>query len=218
MKLMRAIQDSRLFGAVVLLLGACGGAGVGITAAAVTDAALGNTALAAAAQAGVQCAPPPEAVAACAGHAKDDACQIALPEHTLDGTCAQLADGSLACRPPHPPRPPPPPEATAACAALAAGAACSFTHGDHTVQGTCKADDHAAAGSALACAPERKGPPPEATAACTGLASGASCSFKLGEHDLTGTCRAGPDNAALSCAPPCPRGPPPGPHGGPPHG
>ena len=48
--------------------------------------------------------------------------------------------------------------------------------------------------------------PPEAIQACSGLAEGAACSFTMGQHSVTGVCRAGPQDQAVACAP---DGPPP---------
>jgi hypothetical protein len=57
------------------------------------------------------------------------------------------------------------------------------------------------------------GPPPEAIEACKVLADGATCSVKLGDRTMAGTCRRGPDGRGLlACAPndrpPHPLGPP----------
>jgi hypothetical protein len=47
-----------------------------------------------------------------------------------------------------------------------------------------------------------RGPPPEALAACSGLSAGQNCSFSHDGHDITGTCRNGPDgNGPIACAP-----------------
>jgi hypothetical protein len=46
-----------------------------------------------------------------------------------------------------------------------------------------------------------RGPPAEALQACSGLQSGAACSFTIHEHQVTGTCRSGPQGEALACAP-----------------
>jgi len=51
-------------------------------------------------------------------------------------------------------------------------------------------------------------PPPEASAACTGKAAGASCSFNHGERSIAGTCAAPPGQSELSCLPPMPQGKP----------
>lgn len=58
-----------------------------------------------------------------------------------------------------------------------------------------------------------RGPPPEALQACSGLSEGAACAFTHREHELTGTCRTGPQGGALACAP---AGMGPGAHRGPP--
>lgn len=47
----------------------------------------------------------------------------------------------------------------------------------------------------------RGGPPPEAFAACEGLAAGDACTVDLGGSSVDGTCRSGPDGqGALACA------------------
>lgn len=66
--------------------------------------------------------------------------------------------------------------------------------------------------TASAFAQEHRGPPPEATTACAGLTAGTACAFTLRGENLTGTCTAPPDGAALACRPagmPEHRGPPP---------
>jgi hypothetical protein len=65
--------------------------------------------------------------------------------------------------------------------------------------------------------PKRKGPPPEAVAACSGKKIGAACRFTLKESQVTGVCRPGPEGA-LACRPnrgtrPSPPPPPPPPRG-----
>lgn len=47
----------------------------------------------------------------------------------------------------------------------------------------------------------RRGPPAESLAACNGLADGAACGFTHDGRNLTGTCRTGPQGAALACRP-----------------
>lgn len=59
---------------------------------------------------------------------------------------------------------------------------------------------------------ERRGPPPEAIAACAELEEGDECTVKFGEKTLEGTCKAGPsDDDPLACMPEGgrPMGPPP---------
>ena len=48
---------------------------------------------------------PPEAVAACSGRAESASCSVALPDRTVDGTCAASEEGALVCRPSAPPPP-----------------------------------------------------------------------------------------------------------------
>ena len=61
--------------------------------------------------------------------------------------------------------------------------------------------------------PKRRGPPPEAIAACKEKSAGDTCTMDLHGHTLDGICRTGPDgNGPLACAPdrPPPGAPPPG--------
>jgi hypothetical protein len=48
---------------------------------------------------------------------------------------------------------------------------------------------------------ERRGPPLEALQACSGLQEGATCSFTLGDKQISGTCRTGPTGEAAACLP-----------------
>lgn len=80
--------------------------------------------------------PPQEAFDACASKAAGDACEVALPDRKLTGTCASTPEGALACRPDHPPGPPP--ELTQACAGKNDGDACTAKHGDHAEEGVCR--------------------------------------------------------------------------------
>ena len=124
---------------------------------------------------------------------------------TLLGALA-LASAVRAQSPGEPPRGPPP-EALQACASLEVGAACSFSHDGREVSGTCVAGPH---GEAAACLPPRPphgfGPPPEAIAACSGLAAGAACTVAHDGTSMEGTCRSGPPGSPVACAP---SGPPP---------
>lgn len=107
----------------------------------------------------------------------------------------------------------PPQEAFDACSGLAANDACTVSLGEHTLQGTCRSgpDD-----GSLACAPKGPppggpggphggrpphGPPPEAVAACSGLADSAACSVTFGSRTLQGVCRSGPNGGSLACMP-----------------
>jgi len=56
-------------------------------------------------------------------------------------------------------------------------------------------------------------PPPEAVQACSGLQDGAPCSFTHHNHEVSGTCRTGPQGEAAACFP---SGPHHGHHGPPP--
>lgn len=48
----------------------------------------------------------------------------------------------------------------------------------------------------------RHGPPQEAIDACANLKADDACSFKLHDHDITGTCKAPPEHAdKLACRP-----------------
>ncbi|MFO0712734.1 MAG: hypothetical protein U0353_22975 [Sandaracinus sp.] len=114
-------------------------------------------------------------------------------------------------------RPPPghgpPPEALAACRGRSRGASCTVTPPDgRTVSGTC---DSPADDLPLACRPEggpggpggphadaRRGPPPEAIAACRSRSAGASCSVTPpGGRALAGTCEMPPGSSTLACRP-----------------
>lgn len=46
--------------------------------------------------------PPPEAFTACAGKSAAAGCSVALPDRTVDGTCAASPDGRLFCTPSRP--------------------------------------------------------------------------------------------------------------------
>jgi hypothetical protein len=99
--------------------------------------------------------------------------------------------------------PAPPAEALQACASAQVGATCSFTARDgRQLSGICRSGPQ---GQAAACIPPHRGhhgPPPEALEACSGAQSDASCTFTLPDgFQMTGICRAGPDGAALACAP-----------------
>lgn len=80
--------------------------------------------------------PPPAAFDACSGKSAGEACQVALPDRTVDGTCAATPDGALACRPDHPPGPPP--EMAAACRDKSDGDPCSFSHDGRAEEGVCR--------------------------------------------------------------------------------
>ena len=114
----------------------------------------------------------------------------------LSGNARAGADGSP---------PAPPAEALQACSSIQVGATCSFTtHDGRQVSGICRSGPR---GETAACMPAgphhgHHGPPPEALQACSGAQAGASCSFTLPDGlQVAGTCRAGPDGAALACAP-----------------
>ena len=110
---------------------------------------------------------------------------------------------SAAAQTDRPPPQGPPPEAYAACATKAQGDACSVSLRDATVTGVCAQDLQS---QSLFCRPDRPppgphGPPPEAIAACSGKADGASCSAALPDGSMrSGTCKAGPGQQ-LACLP-----------------
>lgn len=101
--------------------------------------------------------------------------------------------------------PAPPDEAFAACDGLAADDACAFDIDGHHVEGTCRNGPDG--NGPLACAPDQPPPPchmppPEAFAACDGLATDDACAFDIDGHHVDGTCKAGPDgDGPLACAP-----------------
>ena len=104
-----------------------------------------------------------------------------------------------------PPRPPQ--EAVDACKGLVEGDACTVSFDGHTMEGICRLGPDGQ--GPLACAPKGPppGPPPEAFAACKGLAEGDACTVSFDGHTMEGICRSGPDGKeALACAP---NGPPP---------
>lgn len=50
--------------------------------------------------------PPPEAYSACAKATANDTCSVSFGQRTIEGTCtADRDDGTLFCRPNHPPGP-----------------------------------------------------------------------------------------------------------------
>lgn len=116
----------------------------------------------------------------------------------------------------------PPPEALAACRGRARGATCTVTPpGGRAISGTC---DSPAEDAPLACRPEgpppgaqgqrgRRGPPPEALAACRDHARGASCTVTPPDgRAVSGTCDSPSREMPLACRPAgAPHGPPHGP-------
>jgi hypothetical protein len=80
--------------------------------------------------------PPQAAYDACASKSAGAACEVAMHERTLTGTCEATAEGPLACRPEHPPGPPH--ELTEACAGKNDGDACTAEHHDHSREGVCR--------------------------------------------------------------------------------
>lgn len=142
------------------------------------------------------------------------ACVDDATASTAEATAsATAARGSGGCRRP----PPPPPQAIDACANLGAGATCAFDVDSHHVTGTCRQGPNDS--GPLACAPDQPPPPPPgggsgddcgpppappqaAIDACATSSAGASCTFDLDSHHITGTCRQPPDGSgALACAP-----------------
>jgi hypothetical protein len=57
----------------------------------------------------------------------------------------------------------------------------------------------------MACLPPPPPPPQELIDACTGLATGATCSFSWKGFTVTGACRLLPDGTTEVCAPLCGR-------------
>ncbi len=103
----------------------------------------------------------------------------------------------------------PPEEALAACAETSVGEACSFIgpRGE-SHDGTCtvRPDDS----EQVVCRPDnwpgregrdRRGPPEEALAACSGAASGDECSFEAPFGSVSGACVMPPNGDALACRP-----------------
>jgi len=66
------------------------------------------------------------------------------------------------------------------------------------------------AASAAETADHRRGPPPAAFEACSGKASGDSCTVSFGDRTINGTCKTLPQDDRLVCMPDhAPPGPPP---------
>jgi len=57
---------------------------------------------------------------------------------------------------------------------------------------------------------KRRGPPPEAVAACKSAQSGANCSFSMGDRTMSGTCAAPEGKTTLASRPKDMPPPPPG--------
>lgn len=133
---------------------------------------------------------PPEALAACIGLARQEACTVNLPNgESVRGVC-QDVQGQLVCQPAGPG-----PQAVAACDNLTAGAACTFVRPDGTtVRGACGLVE-----DRLACLPG--GPPPAAVEACVGLSEEAACTFTAPDGKMvSGACLLRQDR--LVCVPP----------------
>ena len=101
----------------------------------------------------------------------------------------------------------PPPEATQACSGLEEGASCSFDGFRGNVEGTCTNHPRV---DGLTCMPEgrfgkgrgrgHRGPPAQATQACSELEEGASCSFDCSRcGNVEGTCQSHPRRDGLTC-------------------
>jgi hypothetical protein len=81
--------------------------------------------------------PPPAAFEACQQKQAGEACQVELPDHTIDGRCIASEEGPLFCRPARPPGPPP--ELFQVCEGKAEGDTCSVRfHDDDTREGKCR--------------------------------------------------------------------------------
>ena len=115
--------------------------------------------------------------------------------------CALMSSDGVRAEDPEGPPPGPPREAIEACSGQADGASCSFTMGGRSLAGTCR---QGPSGLPAACAPAGgppHEPPPEAVAACSGIAEGAQCAVTLGGNTLDGVCRSGPHGEARACFP-----------------
>ena len=146
--------------------------------------------------------PPQAAIDACASLRAGDSCSFKMDGRQVDGVCRAGPEGRAACAPKDMPPPPPPPKAALdACASLRSGDGCSFSIDGHQMDGVCRSGpDH----GPLGCAPKMHGPPPPpkvAFDACSNLRVGDTCTFSVGGQQMTGTCRAGPDNGPVACAP-----------------
>ncbi len=143
-------------------------------------------------------APPQELVQACAGKAANDTCDVtgALGD-TRPGVCVTARDGStLVCgRAVAPPQ-----SAIDACASGTNGSSCTVTTPmGTTMTGVCSTGP---AGSGVLACTRRQDVLPNGSAACTGLALGASC--KMGRHqELNGTCTTPTGGGDAVCVVPC---------------
>ena len=149
--------------------------------------------------------PPQEALTACSGLHEGSACGFTFNGTNLTGQCRKGPSGeAAACFPEGGRHHGPPPEAVEACNGKSEGTACTVSFDGKSLNGTCSNGPHRS--DTIACRPEggpggHHGPPPEASAACSGKAEGATCSFTHHDRTLEGTCRTGPNGDALACAP-----------------
>ncbi len=150
--------------------------------------------------------PPQEALTACSGLNEGSACGFTFNGKNLTGQCRKGPNGeAAACFPEGGRHHGPPPEAIEACSGKSEGTACAVSFDGKSVNGTCSKGPHG--GETVACKPEggppggHRGPPPEASAACSGKAAGATCSFTHHDRTLEGTCNTGPNGDALACMP-----------------
>ncbi len=171
-------------------------------------------------------APPQAAVDACSGKASGDACSFTDRPGDVDGGACATPPGTttLACVPVRTP----PQFAIDACSGKATGDACTLParpDGTAGPAGTCNLGPTGA--GPLACAPPHD-LGADATAACTGLAAGASCTITTPRWSATGSCVTPSAGGAEVCLVACgslggPFGPgdhnggPGGPGGPPPH-
>lgn len=147
--------------------------------------------------------PPPEALQACSGLRDGASCNFSLGDKQISGTCRTRPSGDAVCLPGgHRGHLGPPPEAVQACSGLQNGTSCSFSVEDKQISGTCRTGP---AGEAPACLPSghpggRHAPPAEAVQACSGLETGANCSFTLNGKQLSGACWETPEETR-ACRP-----------------
>ncbi len=187
------------FLALAALISACGG---GTPDPAEATSALSSALEASTAASGtLLCAPADEQVAACAGIAAGDACELTPPDGApaVAGTCRATLDGSAVACAPNPPAPPQ--ELVDACTGKATGDACQVAEAfGNTRDGVCGT---ARDGATLVCGRVRI-PPQAAVDACASLAAGDACTMTgpLGMGSASGVCSLGPASTGpLACAP-----------------
>ena len=169
------------------------------------------------------------AIVACSGAASQSTAADTAGQSQALGTDAGVPKGPR----PHGPHGPPP-AAFDACASKGAGDTCSVKLGDRDIAGICTAPPSGASDPRISCLPKDmpppgpgsdgqgpagrppRAPPAEALTACDGKASDATCSVKVGDRSIDGSCRLPPTDSGetrLVCVPARGPGGPGGPGG-----